>query len=521
MSGSAGLGRSARIGLLVVLATAALVRLHHFRAPLADSLQAKQVYVANKARSIARPPFNPMRNTLDFLDERGKRTTLTEEVPLYTGLLGAGFRLFGERAWVGHGLSLIGTLAGLLAFFDLVRGEWRERSALIATALLSAAPLSIFYGRAVLPDPWMLAGMLGAAACYRRGLAGGGRRWLVGAALCGLMGAMFKYFGLMVLVPMLEMTWRRRRSWRGLIDRRFLAVSVVMVAPLALWMAAVFARSPNPVASGWVGGQVYPYLLVQAPGVLARRDFWTALLQRLPIRDCGPFLAGLMAVGGVIACQRRSLVPPGTMAWTLMGLGFFLLLGPKLRDHDYYGLMLLPAAAIWGTLGLEGLLRRVDSAPRRDRLAAASVLAVLALQSPWVRPALFRQDAGKLALARAIRDLGPAGGRVVAIGPGIELPTVVHYSGREGWPVHLPRLPADWRDLIQRYRRQGATCAAVYFEPKATTAQRDSYQGMIAAFPRLDHQTRLETRSGGPAEFYLLDLREPRVVQETGARRSR
>ncbi len=80
-----------RGGLAGILVLAALIRLPQITAPLADNMQIKQVYVSNKARSIARPPLNPFRNTLDFLDERGERLTLTEEVPVYTGLPGLAY----------------------------------------------------------------------------------------------------------------------------------------------------------------------------------------------------------------------------------------------------------------------------------------------------------------------------------------------------------------------------------------------------------------------------------------------
>src|SRR3974390_2967167 len=105
--------------LAAILLLAALIRLPQITAPLADNLQIKQIYVSNKARSIARPPLNPFRNTLDFLDEHGERLTLTEEVPVYTGLLGLAYRLFGERDWMGRFLSLMGTLAAIAAYADL------------------------------------------------------------------------------------------------------------------------------------------------------------------------------------------------------------------------------------------------------------------------------------------------------------------------------------------------------------------------------------------------------------------
>ncbi len=348
--------RTRRLTLLAILIASAALRLHHLNAPMADALQAKQVYVANKARSIAREPINPLRNTLDFLDERGERLPLIEEVPLYTGLLGLGYRVFGERDWVGHALSLVGSLVAIAAFFDLVRREKDDRAAIAATILLSASPLFLFYGRAVLPDPWMLAGMLTSAACYRRYLDGGGRRWLVLAGISGSIAALFKYFGLMVAIPLMEMTRRKSGSWRSALSPSFLAMMAVMAMPTFVWMALVFVRSPNPVKSGWSGGgAAMPYLIVQAPEVLLAKPFWAGLLGRFPWNDCGAIAAVLMGVGVVSTMWRRSPIDGSTLSWTIMGLLFYLLLGPKLRDHDYYELMMLPAAALWAVRGLDAL----------------------------------------------------------------------------------------------------------------------------------------------------------------------
>ncbi|MDB5349648.1 MAG: glycosyltransferase [Planctomycetota bacterium] len=556
--------RSRRLALAAILIASAAVRLYHVSAPMADTLQAKQIYVANKARSIARAPMNPLRNTLDFLDDRGGRMALTEEVPLYHGLLGLGYRVFGERDWVGHALSLLGTLAALLAFFDLVRREWDDRSALVATVLLSASPLFIFYGRAVLPEPWMLAGMLASAACYRRYLdsaAKSARRWLVAASIAGLAAALFKYFGLMVLVPLAAMAWRDAGSWRGLRSRSFLTMAAVMIAPVFAWIVVVFLRSPNPLRSGWVDGKVYPYLILQAPEVLLAKPFWAGLFGRFLVRDCGPVTAVLIGVGVLGTWFRtrrdgtgRLDASLGTLgAWTVMGLSFYVLLGPKLCDHDYYELMMLPAAALWATRGLQTLGRLADARefslmqafpagldrsfpvgraspptyshrnflvdgpghPAHDhtgRSGTRPALAILALavivQSPWISGGLFRQDEGKLALAGRLRALCPPDGRVVAIGPGIEFPTVVHYSHREGWPVHSPFLPADWRPQLARYRASGATLIAVYFEPKATAAQRASYAPLLHELPVVERHSGARSRAGGPSEFIILSLRD-------------
>ena len=87
------------------LAFTVAMRLYHFHAPLLDQHHGKQVFIANKARNIAKSLHGAVWKNFDFLE------------------------------------------TGLAASF-----------------LFAISPLTIFYGRAVLPDPWMLACMLICAA---------------------------------------------------------------------------------------------------------------------------------------------------------------------------------------------------------------------------------------------------------------------------------------------------------------------------------------------------------------------
>ncbi len=510
--------RSSRWALAGVLTLAVLTRLYQFQGPMADSLQAKQVYVANKARSIARAPFNPMRNSLDFLDNNGERLILTEEIPLYTALLGLGYRIFGERDEVGHALSLLGSLLAILALYDLAKREQGQHVALVSALIFTSAPLFVFYGRAVLADPWMLAGMLGSAACYRRFLDGQGNRWLAASAFSGLLAVAFKYFALMVLIVLADMT-RRSGGWRACLKAPLVLLTLAMIVPTTLWMALVFARSPNPVASGWSSGQeVYPYLIVQAPRVLLDRNFYSGLLSRFPLRDFGP-VASALAIIGIVAIARKRLNPGPIGAWTLMGVLFYVLLGPKLIDHDYYELMLLPAASLWAGWGVVALAGWGSAtAPAwRPRLAVGTLVALVAVQGPWVLGDLFRLDAAKVALANRIRQESRPEDRVLVIGPGTALVTVVHYSQREGWAERCLTLPDDWQQRIQHCRARGASLVAVYLDPKHAQA-RSSFEPLFQAFPQVEHARKPANRERGTAEFVLLRLdrhKPPRMATQT------
>lgn len=483
--------------LAAILAYALTVRLYQLDAPLADHLQAKQVYSANKARQIAKPPFNPGRLTLDLLDDDGHPMALVEEVPLYITALAAFNRVLGERELWGRFLSITGTLIAITAFFALVRREFGARLASVSSLLMAASPLLIFYGRAVLPDPWMLAAMLVAAYSYRRYLDDPRRpwRWLLAAAGSAILAVAFKYWGLMILVVFTAMAAKAsRQNQRDWLSPRFFFLIISVLVPVALWMTLVFFRARNPVTQGWVAGQTEatPYLVFQQPAVLLDKR-WYAALVRFVWRDCGPLATPLIALG-ILASRRSGIGSPtdrGSLAgWSLMGGLFFILLAPKLVDHDYYELILLPAACLWAGLGWQAIARNANAIHHaqgqllwRRRVAYLVLLLALVIHSPLVFSSFFRQETGKLALGHSLQSASKPGDRIVAIGPGISLITVVHYSGRQGWAVRVPELPADWENQVERWRSQGARLLAIYFDSKTPSTQKRSFTPLIQSLP--------------------------------------
>jgi len=492
--------RRPRLWLLAILLLATATRLYHFQAPLMDQMFVKQVYVANKARGIARPPLNPFRDSLDFLDESGSRTRLTEEVPLYTGLVGACYHTFGEHEWIGRVWSLAATLAAIAALHGLIRREYDEEAGLVAALLFALSPLLIFYGRAVMPDAPMLACMLISAYGYRRYLDEGRRtRWLLATAVAGMVGALFKYYGLMVLIPLADMAWREG-GWRAWTRPRFVGMAAVMVAPIALWMGGVFTRTSNPTA-------LMPYFCFQDPGVLVSKRLYECLTVRFLVRDCGPVAAVLIVIG-LIGALRGQVRSRPVLGWAVAGLGFFFLFAPKLAYHDYYEMMLLPAAAMSGMLGGK-VLRAALAGWRPSRsgwvLAVLVALAVI-LQSPPVETVKFEQHEGHKRLAERLQSLCAPGARFVVMGHTYPW-GVVHYSGREGWVVQDRTLRADWPRALARYQALGAEYVALYFDVYATPEQRNSYLPLRGALPEVEHRSGPWFPRGKTCEYYILDLR--------------
>lgn len=492
-----------RRALATVVIASTLLRCVHLGVPLLDGMAVKQIYIAHKARGIAGPPFSLLHNSFDFLDENGQRTILTEEIPLYTGLLAGAYRLFGEHEWLGRLLSILASGVAVMALHDLVRREMGRALALPATMFFALSPLLLVYGQAVQPDMCMLAGMLVACAAYSRFLARRTLRWWLTAAVAGAFAALFKYYGLMVVVPLAFMTFRaagaRRRTWLG-----FMLLVTSTIAPVAIWMIAVFLYSPNP-SRGAV------YFLFQMPELLWEKVLYFRFVDRFLYKDLGPGTCAFLVVGVASAALGKldHTVWP-IVGWTVTGLGFYFMLGPLLRCHDYYELMLLPAASVWAASGWNYLYRCLAREPagysRRWHGTLASWLVALSLlHSPWVMHGKFKWDHGLALAGQRLDELASRSGRVVVIGPA-GAASVVHYSRREGWVAFDAATPTAWRDRLARYRDLGAEYAVIYINPELSTADRHRFTDLATELGPAEHHAGAWLSDGRISEYYVVKL---------------
>ena len=205
-----------------------------------DGFWDKQIAMANLSRNMAGPPFHLLNASYDFcLSQDGQRMPHTEEIPLYHGLVALGYRIFGEQDWFGRAVSAAGSLLAIAAFMGLMRREYDYGFAVVAGVIFAVCPLLLYYGRAVVPDTCMLGCMLAAAYGFRRALDDNSLGWLIASGFAGLMAMAFKYFGLIVLLPMAEMAWRGQRA-KGL--AKLCLPAAMMVVPLAAWMSLIFFR---------------------------------------------------------------------------------------------------------------------------------------------------------------------------------------------------------------------------------------------------------------------------------------
>jgi 4-amino-4-deoxy-L-arabinose transferase-like glycosyltransferase len=481
---------------LLLLGTAAARPLHLF-APLLDGMPLKQVYVAHKVRAITRAPFDLLRNDFDWLDEQGQRHKRAEEAPLYAGLVALAYRVAGEREWIGRAFSMAATLLSITCLYDLVQRTQGRPAAFVAAFFFAACPLVQTYGWAFQPDSWMLASMLATVCCLVRRLDGGGWGWLIGAAIAGGLAGLFKFFGLMVLVPLAWET-ASRQGWRGWLRPDFLLTTAAAVLPVTLCTVLVFRTQPNPSTGS-------SYFLLQCPELLGDQRLYLRFFDRFLFKDCGPLMAVFLLAGVGLAIAGRTCARH-LGGWSVMGLGFYFLMAPFLLCHEYYELMMLPAAAGWAAMSWKWLY---DRRPVFLAQLAATVLliGVVLSNSPLVRAGSYQQEIGAWRLAKRIRALTPPDARVVVAG-WAQGEGVLHYARREGWVLH--ELPAGpWSAPLEPLQNQGARWVALYLHEELTPPVKREYLRLLQYGRLVEKGER--PRVGGERAYAYYILEMPRL----------
>src|SRR5262249_31474812 len=239
--------------------------------------------------------------------------------------------------------------------------------------------------------------------------------------------------------------------------------------PVTVWTTCVFAKNPNPTHIG-------PYFILEMPELLVDDVLYLRFADRFLWKDCGPVTMILIVLGMIAAVCGRAWIRP-LLGWTLMGVGFYFVMGPMLRCHDYYELMMLPAAAMWAALGWRWLTERIgilsplppQSWVERgqnalDRLGFMAILLLLILiHSPWVLHGKSDADATCVAAARHLAKATPPTGRVAVIA-GDSGVAIAHYPRREGWVSPRFLTFEQQREWLERCRERGAKVAVIFRE---------------------------------------------------------
>jgi hypothetical protein len=315
------------------------------------------------------------------------RSLFLETPPLYSYILHAVFRATGVSVLAGRLVSIVSSLALVLATFFLSRKLFGDSAGLAAALIVAVSPVAVLTGRNIQTDSTMLLFVVAALFFYRRA-DDGSRADRIRSGLFAGLALFTKLFAMIAFAALVA--WElvaRTPGW--LRDRtRWAAAAIALLLPgLFYGFHALrdFASLRRDVAGGAAAATTFPKTPVEW-GSIGLEAFWAF----------SPVIA-LVLVAGVAAALAR---PSRAILFALLPLSGFAVFYLFVHKHSYYLLTLLPfGAALAGRLA-----SRLRPPGVRVALAATvalsgafwSLLHVTSMKSGFVEFAQFGKIAAEL-----------------------------------------------------------------------------------------------------------------------------
>jgi 4-amino-4-deoxy-L-arabinose transferase-like glycosyltransferase len=410
----------------------------------------------------------------------------------------------------GRTLSAVAMAAACCFLFDLVRRHDGTRTALVASAVLAATPVTIRFGRAFQPDSLMISSLVVAVWAMARWREDGKRRHLAVAALATCLALLLKVISAYVLLPLAYLAWDRHR-W-ALMRRMELwfALAVAVVPALGWYFHAwhVAASSATVSTPFW-----------QLDKWLAWNRFFDPTTYRQLVYFVGwrmltPLGVVLGLVGALVrphTTSPKSAAPRSLLFHIWFGsLVMYLPILMRKLDHEHYYLALAPVAAVFIGRALVTIAAAPLSAQCYVSGRIAAIILGLALfasdaiacRSTFRDPSEWRHVT---AAAAATRACTPPGALVAGHS------SVLFYADRRGFTYaygkdEIEYLFGTWgernrrctpEELLEFYRQQGAQ---YFVELLGTNRERDN--AMFFDYVR----RRYEVVREQPGQFVVVSL---------------
>ena len=447
------------VWLWAISAVALALRLIELGGPLIDGQAWRQADTAAMARN-----FHEEGGSICYprVDWRGTTPGYVEtNFPLYPFLVARLYDLAGGvHEWLGRLLSaLLATAAGALLYVLAWRIYRQRLLAGLAALLFALLPLSLYFGRAFMPEPLMLLLSIAAVLSFDLWLERGGAGLFAAAWACAALCFAVKIPTLYLGSPLLAVLWSRA-GWPGLRRPSVWAYGLLVLVPAAVWYwhAHSLFQETGLTFGIWQSSGYDKW----AHGLLLDLDFYRLMAARFALQVFTP-VGGLLVAAGLYWRYRENRQEAVLYAW-MAGLVLYVLLVPEgNRKLHYYQLpFTVPAAVLtakamavlWGSAPWPQGRERphwLGALPTRWRrgLVAAALLAV-AGASAWAAGPYFRPPNGiyeyyksSLEAGRILDQRLPKDALVVvgdldenAVSPHrAQSPTMLYYSHRKGWQI--------------------------------------------------------------------------------------
>ncbi len=392
----------------------------------ADTASVAREYVKAGRIDLFAPRFHDLSSIPSGLDNpQGYRMV---EFPLRDALHAQLVMWFPQVGLVEWGrLISIGASAVTIVLLYALVASLSGRLAAILTALVYAIlPYSMYYGRVILPEPFLVMWTLAALVSYLEYLHARRVAWYLLALLSLTLAILMKPTALTIVIPMiLAFLVTRPFPWKQALPS--LLLPALALIPYYFWRRYIAAYPAGIPANSWLfnsngirfKGAWFRWLFGERIGKLIL-GYWGLI----------PFGFGLAKLG---AHKKETAVYGGLL---LGSLSYLAIIATGNVQHDYYQIQILPTLAVFVGVGWAYLISLKRSwVGRGVMLSFGGLIMILAAALSWyeVKGYFWVNNRAMVAAGAYVDAHTPADSLVIA--PYMGDTAFLFQTNRRGWPI--------------------------------------------------------------------------------------
>ncbi len=440
--------------LLLVLGF--ILRLYRFDNPIADWHSWRQADTSSVSREFVKNGFDLLHPTYHDLSSLsgphlpnplGYRFV---EFPIYNVLQAGSFVIFGNltlEQW-GRVISILSSVLASVFIFLLLRKYISEKAAFFGLGFYLFLPYNIYYGRVILPDPMMIAVLLGGIYFFDRWLedknfsrsmrdpASAGQFSL--AVLLTAMAILLKPYALFFIFPYVVLAF----NYQG----------IGFIKKWQLWFFAFLALSPFALWRIWISQ--YPEgipdnkWLFNAGNIrFSGAFFYWIFADRVGRLITGYFGIALLILGFLRRFDKTTIF---FLSFVVSSLLYLTVIAKGNVNHDYYQILIIPSIVFFMVLGVDFLLKQGGKLfPKTVGYSVIIVCCVFSFMFGWyfIRDFFNINNPSIVEAGKAADKLLPKDAKVIAPYAGDS--AFLYQTNRKGWP--------DWTLTVSEMINLGAT----------------------------------------------------------------
>ncbi len=428
--------------IAAILLLAFILRLYRLHYPLldwhsfrqADTASVTREFLKNDQLDLLHPQYQDLSNIQSGLENpEGYRMV---ELPFINALIAQFLRLSQSLGFnfdlviVSRLFSILASLVAIYCLYRLVKLIDNHQLALLSALIYAILPYAVYYGRAVLPEPFMLAFSLlslwqWAAYCQKLSLTSNnlkkGRVLHYLLALLALaLASLLKPFVVFLAPVYLAIAWHY--LGKGLFKKiPIYVLPILAFLPLLLWRQWITNFPEGIPASTW---------LFNSNNIRLRPAWWRWLFYERINKLLLGYTGIILLVANLFKSDRSRII---YAAWWLGIIAYFVVIASGNIQHDYYQNLLIPILAISMARGSLILQGKIFNKGLSTLLILLIISSSILLSAQQILPYFNVNTWEYVEAGEAVDRLTDKNALVIA--PAMGDTAFLFQTNRRGWPI--------------------------------------------------------------------------------------